>query len=89
MKFAFSPSAALPSLLKPLSLVEPISDWFTNLGQTGYRIHLFFLMVSSIEVALSRIKERVVKVAMMYPKRSCVGGSIVRFGTRAAVDQVL
>ena len=50
---------------------------------------MFFLMVSSIEVALSRIKERVVKVAMMYPKRSCVGGSIVRFGTRAAVDQVL
>ena len=39
----------------------------TNLGlmhklrANGYRIHLFFLMVSSIEVALSRIKERVVK----------------------------
>lgn len=27
----------------------------------GYKIHLFFLMVSSVEVALSRIKERVLK----------------------------
>jgi len=32
-----------------------------KLKANGYRIHLFFLMVSSIEVALSRIKERVVK----------------------------
>ena len=32
-----------------------------KLRANGYRIHLFFLMVSSIEVALSRIKERVVK----------------------------
>jgi len=32
-----------------------------KLRTDGYRIHLFFLMVSSIEVALSRIKERVAK----------------------------
>lgn len=32
-----------------------------KLRADGYKIHLFFLMVSSVEVALSRIKERVLK----------------------------
>jgi len=49
-----------------------------KLRANGYRIHLFFLMVSSIEVALSRIKERVVKGGHDVPEAVCVGGSIGR-----------
>jgi hypothetical protein len=49
-----------------------------RLKRKGYRVHLFFLFVESVDVALSRIQERVLKVVMMSPKGWCAAGSIVR-----------
>lgn len=54
-----------------LSLIE-------RLKKKGYRVDLFFLFVEGVNVALSRIKERVLKGGHDGPRQSFGGGSIVQ-----------
>jgi len=52
-----------------------------QLKKQGYDVHFFFLWVKSVDVALSRVKERVLKGGTMCPKPWFVAGSAVRSAT--------
>lgn len=49
-----------------------------RLKRKRYRVQLFFLFVESVDVALSRIQERVLKGGHDVPKGWCAAGSIAR-----------
>ena len=54
-----------------------------RLKKLGYEVHIFFLWVKSADVALSRVRERVLK-GTMYRKLWFVAGSVARSATFSA-----
>ena len=49
-----------------------------RLKESGYAVHFFYLWVASVELALARIRERVLRGDTMYLRSWCAEGSTVR-----------
>ena len=52
-----------------------------QLKKQGYEVHIFFLWVKSVDVALSRVRERVLKGGHDVPEAVFGAGSVVRSAT--------
>ena len=57
-------SFAFETTLSGRSYLQHISDWRLQ----GYRVKLIFLELPSVDIALSRVAERVLQGGIIYPK---------------------